>query len=123
MIKKLLAIMICFLHLRYLRPTPQDYPTKVITVVVPFAAGGPTDTVARLLGGPMTKTLKQQIIVENVGGAGGTIGVARVAKAAPDGYTLLLHHIGHATSASLYRKLPYDPINDLETIGLLTRCR
>src|SRR5688572_12942589 len=118
--KKLLAIMICFLSVAlFSANAAQDYPTKVITVVVPFAAGGPTDTVARLLGGPMTKTLKQQIIVENVGGAGGTIGVARVAKAAPDGYTLLLHHIGHATSASLYRKLPYDPINDLETIGLV----
>ena len=119
MSKNLLAIILGLAFIYGSLADAQDYPTKVITVVVPFAAGGPTDTVARLLGGPMTKTLKQQIIVENVGGAGGTIGVARVAKAAPDGYTLLLHHIGHATSASLYRKLPYDPIKDFEPIGLI----
>ena len=67
----------------------------------------------------MTQMLKQQIIVENVGGAGGTIGVNKVAKAAPDGYTLLLHHIGQSTAPTLYRKLPYDPINDFEPIGLI----
>ena len=97
----------------------QGYPNKVITIVVPFTAGGPTDTVARLISVPMTATLKSQIIVENVGGAGGTIGANRVAKAAPDGYNLLLHHIGHATSPSLYRKLPYDAVNDFEPIGLI----
>ncbi len=97
----------------------QSYPTKVITTVVPFAAGGPTDTVARLIAQPMSKTLKQQVIVENVGGAGGTIGANRVAKANADGYTLLLHHIGHSTAPALYRKLPYDPINDFEPIGLI----
>jgi len=97
----------------------QDYPTKVITVVVPFAAGGPTDTVARLVAVPMTKTLKQQVIVENVLGAGGTIAANRVAKAAADGYTLLIHHIGMSTAPSLYRKLPYDAINDFEPIGLI----
>jgi tripartite-type tricarboxylate transporter receptor subunit TctC len=97
----------------------QKYPDKVITLVVPFTAGGPTDTVARLTAQPMSQMLKQQIIVENVGGAGGTIGVNKVAKAAPDGYTLLLHHIGQSTAPSLYRKLPYDPINDFEPIGLI----
>ncbi len=97
----------------------QKYPEKVITMVVPFTAGGPTDTVARLTAQPMTQMLKQQIIVENVGGAGGTIGASRVAKAAPDGYTLLLHHIGQSTAPSLYRKLPYDPIKDFEPIGLI----
>jgi tripartite-type tricarboxylate transporter receptor subunit TctC len=97
----------------------QEYPSKVITMVVPFAAGGPTDTVARLIAAPMSKTLKQQVIVENVGGAGGTIAANRVAKAAPDGYTLLIHHIGHSTAPALYRKLPYDPINDFEPIGLI----
>ena len=86
---------------------------------MPFAAGGPTDTVARLLGVPMGKSLKTQILVENVGGAGGTIGAARVAKAPPDGYTLLLHHIGHSTAPSLYRKLPYDVIGDFEPVGLV----
>jgi tripartite-type tricarboxylate transporter receptor subunit TctC len=98
----------------------QAYPTKVITIIVPFAAGGPTDTVTRLLAQSMGKTLGQQIIVENVGGAGGTIGATRAAKAAPDGYTLLLHHIGMATSVTLYRKLPYDAVADFEPIGLIT---
>src|SRR5207249_6217246 len=97
----------------------QDYPTKVITMVVPFAAGGPTDTVARLIAVPMTKTLKQQVIVENVGGAGGTIAANRVAKAAPDGYTILIHHIGMATAPALYRKLPYNSMTDFEPIGLI----
>ena len=98
----------------------QTYPTKGITMIVPFAAGGPTDTVARLLGQSMGKTLGQTIIVENVGGAGGTLGAARAAKSTPDGYTIFLHHIGHATSATLYRKLPYDTINDFAPIGLVT---
>ncbi|MGE5059437.1 MAG: tripartite tricarboxylate transporter substrate-binding protein, partial [Betaproteobacteria bacterium] len=97
----------------------QNYPTKVITIVVPFAAGGPTDTVARLVAVPMTKTLKQQVIVEKVGGAGGTIGANRVSKAPADGYTLFLHHIGHSTAPALYRKLPYDPVKDFEPIGLI----
>jgi putative tricarboxylic transport membrane protein len=98
----------------------QDYPTKTITIVVPFAAGGPTDTVTRLVAQSMTGTLKQQVIVENAGGAGGTIGATKVARAKPDGYTLLLHHIGHSTAPSLYRKLPYDAVKDFEPIGLVT---
>jgi tripartite-type tricarboxylate transporter receptor subunit TctC len=98
----------------------QTYPTKTITMIVPFAAGGPTDTVARLVAQSMGKTLKQQIIVENVGGAGGTIGAARASKATPDGYTIFMHHIGHATAPALYRKLTYNPINSFEPIGLVT---
>jgi tripartite-type tricarboxylate transporter receptor subunit TctC len=98
----------------------QDYPTNPITVIVPFSAGGPTDTVTRLVAESMSKTLGQQVIVENVGGAGGTLGAARAAKAEPDGYTLLLHHIGMATSATLYRKLPYDPKTAFAPIGLVT---
>jgi len=98
----------------------QDYPTNPVTVIVPFAAGGPTDTVTRLVAESMSKTLGQQVIVENVGGAGGTLGAARAAKAEPDGYTLLLHHIGMATSATLYRKLPYDPKTAFAPIGLVT---
>jgi tripartite-type tricarboxylate transporter receptor subunit TctC len=98
----------------------QEFPERPITMIVPFAAGGPTDTVARLIAEPMTASLGQQVIVENVGGAGGTIGAARVAKADPDGYTLLLHHIGQATSASLYRKLSYKPGEAFEAIGLVT---
>jgi len=97
----------------------QEYPSKVITMIVPFTAGGPTDTVARLLSVPMTKALKQQVIVENVGGAGGTIAANRVAKATPDGYTILIHHIGMSTAPALYRKLPYNPMTDFEPIGLI----
>ena len=97
----------------------QEYPNKVITVIVPFAAGGPTDAVARLLTVPMSKSLGVSMIVENVGGAGGTIGANRVAKAPADGYTLFLHHIGMSTAPALYRKLPYDTINDFEPIGLI----
>ncbi|MBP1842654.1 tripartite-type tricarboxylate transporter receptor subunit TctC [Rhizobium petrolearium] len=98
----------------------QGYPERQITMVVPFSAGGPTDTVTRLVAESMSKDLGQQIIVENVGGAGGTLGAARVANAEPDGYTLLLHHIGMATSATLYRKLPYDTLNAFEYVGLVT---
>jgi len=98
----------------------QTYPERTITMVVPFAAGGPTDTVTRLVADVMSKDLGQQIIVENVGGAGGTLGAGRVAKADPDGYTLLLHHIGMATSATLYRKLAYDTLNSFEYVGLVT---
>ena len=96
-----------------------DYPDKPITVVVPFAAGGPTDKVARDLGDVLRKQLNQTIIIENVGGAGGTLGAAKVAKASPDGYTVLLHHIGMATSPALYRKLPYDTLGDFEYLGLI----
>ncbi|MDE1570792.1 tripartite tricarboxylate transporter substrate binding protein BugD [Aquabacter sediminis] len=96
------------------------YPSRAVTVVVPFAAGGPTDTVARLVAESMSKTLGQQVIVENVGGAGGTRGAGQVAKAAPDGYTLLIHHIGMATAPSLYRKLPFNVITDFEDAGLIT---
>src|SRR5215510_6253080 len=98
-----------------------DYPDKPVTIVVPFAAGGPTDKVARDLGEVLRKGLNNQtVIIENVGGAGGTLGAARAAKADPDGYTLLLHHIGMATSATLYRKLPYDPKTAFAPIGLVT---
>jgi tripartite-type tricarboxylate transporter receptor subunit TctC len=98
----------------------QTYPERTINMIVPFAAGGPTDTVARLVAQAMGTKLKQQIIVENVGGAGGTIGAARVAKAAPDGYTIFLHHIGHATAPTLYRKLTYSSTDSFEPIGLVT---
>jgi tripartite-type tricarboxylate transporter receptor subunit TctC len=96
------------------------YPTKTITMIVPFAAGGPTDTVARLVAQSMGNTLKQTVLVENVAGAGGTIGAARAAKANPDGYTLFLHHIGQSTAPTLYRKLPYNAIDSFEPIGLVT---
>ncbi len=98
----------------------QDYPNRTISIVVPFAAGGPTDTVARLIAQSMTKSLGQTVIVENVAGAGGTIGPKKVAASKPDGYTLVLMHIGISTSVSLYRNLGYSPVTDLEPIGLIT---
>src|SRR5262245_28137609 len=95
----------------------QDYPTRPITMVVPFPAGGPTDTVARVTAQEMSKLLGQQIVVENIGGAGGTLGAARVARAAPDGYTLLINHLGLASAATLHRKLPYDTKTAFAQIG------
>lgn len=97
----------------------QSYPVKPVSVVVPFTAGGPTDTVARSLAAAMTKPLGQTVVVENVSGAGGTVGAGRVKNAQPDGYTLLLHHIGMSTAPALYRKLAYNPMTDFEMIGLV----
>ncbi len=97
-----------------------EYPDKPVTIVVPFSAGGPTDTVARDLGAVMSRGLNNQtVIVENVAGAGGTLGAGKVAKAAPDGYTVLLHHIGMATQPALYRKLPYNVLEDFEFVGMV----
>jgi len=96
------------------------FPDKPVTIVVPFAAGGPTDKVARDLAQVISKGLNNQtVIIENVGGAGGTLGAAKVAKAPADGYTLLLHHIGMATSPALYRKMPYDTMGDFEFLGMI----
>jgi tripartite-type tricarboxylate transporter receptor subunit TctC len=101
-------------------PAAAAWPEKPITLVVPFAAGGPTDRVARDLGEALRKGLNNQsIVVENVGGAGGTLGAARVARASPDGYTLLLHHIGIATAPALYRSLPYKTLEDFEYLGMV----
>jgi tripartite-type tricarboxylate transporter receptor subunit TctC len=97
-----------------------DYPTHPITVIVPHAAGGPTDTVSRLVAESMTQTLGQPVIVENAGGAGSTVGTRRAARAEPDGYTLLINHVAQATSATLYRRLAYDPDGDFDGIGLIT---
>jgi tripartite-type tricarboxylate transporter receptor subunit TctC len=96
------------------------YPERSITFVVPFAAGGPTDTVTRLVAEPMSRTLGQQIVIENVAGAGGTLAAGQVAEAASDGYTVLMHHIGMSTAPSLYADLSYDPLVDFKTIGLVT---
>jgi tripartite-type tricarboxylate transporter receptor subunit TctC len=119
MITRLCGLLVCVVLLGTSPVGAQEYPNKVITMMVPFAAGGPTDTVARLVAQAMSASLKQQIIVENVGGAGGTIAPNRVAKATPDGYTILIHHIGMSTAPALYRKLPFNPINDFEHIGLI----
>jgi tripartite-type tricarboxylate transporter receptor subunit TctC len=95
----------------------QNFPTRPITLVVPFAAGGPTDVVARMMAIPMGKTLGQSVVVENVNGAGGTVGATKVARSAPNGYTIFLHHMGMATSPALYKKLSFDPLADFEYIG------
>ena len=97
-----------------------SYPDKPITIIVPFAAGGPTDKVARDLAEVLRKGLNNQtVVIENVGGAGGTLGAAKAAKATPDGYTFLLHHIGMATSPALYRTLPYKTLEDFEYLGMV----
>ena len=96
------------------------YPEKPITIVVPFAAGGPTDKVARDFAEALRKPLGgATLVVENVGGAGGTLGATKVAKAAPDGYTLLLFHIGMSTTPGLYRKIGYNALDDFEYLGLI----
>jgi tripartite-type tricarboxylate transporter receptor subunit TctC len=123
MMKRLLSLLAGVALVGTFSPTlaqAQDYPTEPINIIVPFSAGGPTDTVTRLVAESMSKTLGQQIIVENVGGAGGTLGASRAAKADPDGYTLLLFHIGMATTATLYRNLPYDPKTAFAPVGLVT---
>jgi tripartite-type tricarboxylate transporter receptor subunit TctC len=97
----------------------EEFPSKPISMIMPYAAGGPGDTLARVLAQSMTKTLKQQVLVENVAGAGGTIGSARVANASPDGHTLLMIHVSHATNPALYPRLRYDAIRDFEPVGIV----
>ncbi|MEF9995302.1 MAG: tripartite tricarboxylate transporter substrate-binding protein [Burkholderiaceae bacterium] len=97
----------------------QAFPTKPVTMVVPFTAGGPTDAVGRALAQAMSKNIGQSVVVENVGGAGGTVGAAKVKNAPADGHTVLLHHIGMSTAQALYRKLAYNPQTDFEMIGLV----
>jgi tripartite-type tricarboxylate transporter receptor subunit TctC len=98
----------------------QTYPDRAITIVVPFSAGGPTDTVTRLIAEPMGAALGQPIVVQNVTGAGGTVAAGQVAQANPDGYTVLMHHIGMSTAPTLYKSLPYNPLEDFATVGLVT---
>jgi tripartite-type tricarboxylate transporter receptor subunit TctC len=98
----------------------QNYPARPITLLVPFAAGGATDTVARVTAQSMTKLLGQPIVIENALGAGGTIAATRASRADPDGYTLLIHHIGISTAATLYRNLSYDTKTAFAPIGLIT---
>jgi tripartite-type tricarboxylate transporter receptor subunit TctC len=97
----------------------QDYPNRAITVIVPFAAGGPTDVIARIVTDNMSKTLGQTFVIENVVGAGGTTGITRAKRARNDGYTIAMGHLGtHAAAPSLYPNLQYDPVKDFEPIGL-----
>jgi tripartite-type tricarboxylate transporter receptor subunit TctC len=98
----------------------QDFPNRAITMVMPYAAGGPGDTITRLFAGAMQKHLGQQIVVDNTAGASGSIGTAKVARAKADGYTLLMIHVSHATNVAMYKSLPYHPVDDFEPIGRAT---
>ncbi len=98
----------------------QDFPVKPITMVMPYAPGGPGDVITRVFAGAMQKTLGQQIVVDNPAGASGSIGSARVARSRPDGYTLLMIHVSHATNQAMYKSLPYHPVDDFEPIGRAT---
>lgn len=101
-------------------PARSEYPDRPITMIVPFAAGGPTDTVARIVGEHMGKTLGQSVVVENVSGAGGTTGITRGAQSKPDGYTIMMGHMGtHGAAPALYPSLKYDPTKDFAPVGLV----
>jgi len=119
MANKIVRVILCCVFFSVSLASAAQFPSKVITIVVPFSAGGPTDTSARLLAKSMGVALNTQMIVENVAGAGGTMAAAKVATSPPDGYTIFFHHIGFSTAPSLYRKLPYDTIRDFEPIGLI----
>ena len=103
-----------------LQALAQDFPVKPITMVMPYAPGGPGDVITRVFAGAMQKPLGQQIVVDNPAGASGSIGTARVARARPDGYTLLMIHVSHATNLAMYKSLPYHPVDDFEPIGRAT---
>jgi tripartite-type tricarboxylate transporter receptor subunit TctC len=114
------AGMLVALTLTAVSASAQEYPTRPITLIVPFAAGGPTDVISRIVGEHISRTLGQQLVIENVVGAGGTTASTRAKRAAPDGYTLITGHMGtHAASVALYPKLQYDPRTDFEPIGMI----
>ena len=119
MIRKSIAVLIgATLALAQNAPA-QTYPTKSVTMMVPYAAGGPTDTVARVTAQAMTKPMGQTVVVENRPAAGGILAPELVKNARPDGYTILIHHIGMATTPALYRNLRFNPTEDFEPIGLI----
>jgi tripartite-type tricarboxylate transporter receptor subunit TctC len=98
----------------------QSYPTRPVTIIVPFAAGGPTDIITRIVGEYFSRTLRQQFVVENIAGAGGTTGITRGSQAKPDGYTIMMGHMGtHGAAPALYPNLKYDPTKDFEPIGMV----
>lgn len=115
--RRLLTAALAALTVIVLPANAQEYPSRAITLLVPFAAGGPTDTVARAIALSMTKTLKQPIVVENAVGAGGTIAPSKLKNSAPDGYTVMVAHIGMATAPALYRTLAFKPVEDFEHVG------
>jgi tripartite-type tricarboxylate transporter receptor subunit TctC len=113
------ALFVCALALTATHASAQNYPTRSITIVIPFPAGGSADTLARLIGAKLNESLGQAVVVENKPGAGGNLGTDAVAKAAPDGYTLLLAPSSIAIAPALYTKLPFDPIKDFAPVTLL----
>ncbi|MEO7727791.1 MAG: tripartite tricarboxylate transporter substrate-binding protein [Burkholderiales bacterium] len=117
--KKSARIVLALLSFSALCAAAQNFPARSINLIVPFAAGGPSDALARVIAQSMSATLGQQVVIENVTGAGGTLAAAKGAAARPDGYTLLLSHIGQSASVTLYRKLPYDPVGAFDSIGLI----
>ena len=118
--KRLLAVLSAALALTATSAAAQTYPTRPVTIIVPFAAGGPTDIVARIVGEYYSKAVGQQFIVENIAGAGGTTGITRLAQAKPDGYTIGMGHMGtHGAAPALYPNLKYDPTKDFEPIGMV----
>jgi tripartite-type tricarboxylate transporter receptor subunit TctC len=117
--KPLLAALALAAALAPRAPQAAGYPERPITMIVPFAAGGPTDVVARIVAESMSRTLGQQVVVENVAGAGGTTGITRGAQSPPDGYTVMMGHMGtHGAAPAVYPDLKYDPVKDFEPIGL-----
>jgi tripartite-type tricarboxylate transporter receptor subunit TctC len=121
--QRLLAVLVVVTAALALSPAlalAQNYPTRPVTIIVPFAAGGPTDIIARIVGEYYSKALGQQFIIENVAGAGGTTGITRGAQSRPDGYTIMMGHMGtHGAAPALYANLKYDPTKDFEPIGLV----
>src|ERR1700728_927262 len=116
---KVIAVAFALFAAATLNAQAQNYPSHVITIIVPYPAGGPTDTIARLLAERMQSALGQTIIVENVSGAGGAIGVGRVAHAAPDGYTVSIGHVQTHVFNPAIMKLDYDVVNDFEPVSLI----
>jgi tripartite-type tricarboxylate transporter receptor subunit TctC len=117
--RALVALFVIACALSPFAASAQDYPTKPITLIVPYAPGGATDSIARIMQDSMSKFLGQQIVIENIGGAGGTIAAARAARTAPDGYTVLLHQVGLAASMSLYKNLTFDAQKDFIPVALI----
>lgn len=121
MLRRLLTAAVCTVAISLSSASAQTYPDRPITLIVPYAAGGPSDVLGRLIGQSLSQSLGQTVLIENVGGAGGTTGAARAARAAPDGYTILVHHLALAAAATLYRNLSYDTVKDFEPIGLINQ--
>ena len=118
--RRMTAVLAAAIALWSASAVAQNYPTRPVTMIVPFAAGGPTDIIARIMADYFSKALGQQFVVENVAGAGGTTGTTRLAQAAPDGYTIMMGHMGtHGAAPALYPNLKYDPTKDFEPIGLV----